>query len=89
MKTLDLEKVRSVDSDDSTIRVPFSSKKTSRKLFFTFLILGNILLIALIVGLSVGISLRLSHNSGSSSSSSSSTNEIPANGGGSGPNRHS
>ncbi|EPS45966.1 hypothetical protein H072_33 [Dactylellina haptotyla CBS 200.50] len=94
MRSIDLEKVRpSIESDESTIRVPFSAKKTSRKLFFSLLILLNIILIAIVVGLAVGLTLRLREGPGSSSPSSPSStaalDEGTTHGQGAGPNRHS
>ncbi|KAF3919152.1 hypothetical protein ABW21_db0208556 [Orbilia brochopaga] len=97
MQDLDLEKPRLsvAESDDSTIRVPFSTKRTSRKFFFATLVLSNILLIALIVGLAVGLSLHLKNNQSANGSPSPSptttgdSNAGAAYGPGSGPNRHS
>ncbi|KAK6514707.1 hypothetical protein TWF281_004904 [Arthrobotrys megalospora] len=88
--SIDVEKARvSVDSDEATIRVPFSTKRTSRKLFFTILLLANILFIALVVGLAVGLAMRVHSPSDSSSSSSSAADgESMSHGGGSGPSRH-
>ncbi|KAK6525114.1 hypothetical protein TWF694_005262 [Orbilia ellipsospora] len=94
VQSLDLEKSRtSSDSDESTIRIPFSEKRTSRKLFFTLLILANFLIFALVIGLSVGLALRY-HNSSKPGSSSSSSSDVgsdqtPTHNVGGGPDRHS
>ncbi|KAF3198320.1 hypothetical protein TWF192_005342 [Orbilia oligospora] len=96
--TVDVEKSRiSVDStsDEATIRIPFSTRKTSRKLFCAILIIANILFIALVVGLAVGLSLRLRHPGPGSESSSTSSGassspagvEDVSHGGGGGSNR--
>ncbi|EWC47521.1 hypothetical protein DRE_00489 [Drechslerella stenobrocha 248] len=93
-QSLDLEKSYTLSgySDSSTIRVPFSTRKPSRKLFFTVLIFGNILFIALVVGLAVGLTTQL-HNSSTSApkpgSSDTAMTGNHQNGGGAGPNRHS
>ncbi|KAK6497299.1 hypothetical protein TWF506_004772 [Arthrobotrys conoides] len=98
--TVDVEKSRiSIDStsdDATTIRIPFSQKRTSRKLFCAVLIIANILFIALAVGLAVGLSLRLRHAPGSGSGSPSTASgagsspagvEDLSHGGGGGSNR--
>ncbi|KAK6498299.1 hypothetical protein TWF481_010890 [Arthrobotrys musiformis] len=77
----DVEKARvSIDAADevSTVRIPFSKKRTSRKLFCTVLIIANILFIGLVVGLAVGLSLRLRHPDTQADSSSSSSSSPPA-----------
>ncbi|KAK6354501.1 hypothetical protein TWF696_003644 [Orbilia brochopaga] len=97
MQNLDLEKTRVslADSDESTIRIPFSTRKTSQKFFFGTLIFGNILFISLIVGLAVGLSLHLQNSNSTNNSTSSSASTTAGSGQGavlgpgSGPNRHS
>ncbi|RVD88997.1 uncharacterized protein DFL_000021 [Arthrobotrys flagrans] len=88
--TVDVEKARvSIDStsDENTIRIPFSAKRTSRKLFCGVLIAANIMFIAVVVGLAVGLSLRLKHSGSESGSSTPAGAENVSHGGGSGPNR--
>ncbi|KAK6330088.1 hypothetical protein TWF718_003516 [Orbilia javanica] len=89
--TIDVEKARvSIDStsDEATIRIPFSTKRTSRKLFCGVLVAANVIFIALVVGLAVGLSLRLKHPSPSASESGSPAGaENVSHGGGSGSNR--
>ncbi|KAK6361020.1 hypothetical protein TWF730_007135 [Orbilia blumenaviensis] len=94
--SVDVEKSRiSVDSDEATVQIPFTKRRTSRKLFCAVLLIANFIFLALAIGLAVGLSLRLRNPSTDPSSSTSTPSsstvagaESTSQGGGGGSNRH-